>query len=151
MSVSFSLARFDAAADMFVPVCEADHSVCVNVACLDDPYAGMGFCECSFAAREACELCGAGVNLANGNAVLVLERLGFDVDPECLFGEASGSDLLARALVGNVGRSDDGVPAAVDGRMIDCGVRPGYFAERLGALTDLAVLADRLGALVVWS
>jgi hypothetical protein len=62
----------------------------------------------------------------------------------------------ARALTGNFGRDDEGIDTVdeqVEGgaTMIHCGVRPGYFADRLGAIADLAVEAKRRGLLVAWS
>jgi hypothetical protein len=34
---------------------------------------------------------------------------------------------------------------------IECGVRPGYFTDRLAAIADLATEAQRRGLLVAWS
>ena len=66
-------------------------------------------------------------------------------------------ELTARALL-DLGTDDEhGKPAVADGgpgtgRMlvIDCGRRPGYLAERIGQLEDIARDAAVHGARVTW-
>lgn len=124
--------------------------------------------------KETCEECahyglyseavmdvtsGLDVNLANGNARLVLTILGLDSEDLC--GATTAEDFLGRVLLAMAeDRDDTGVrPAVVSGRevgtsgptMVDCGIRPGYFADRFGALHALATEALRLGREVVWA
>jgi hypothetical protein len=99
------------------------------------------------------EYVSAGVNLANANAMDVLGRLGFDI--EDLVGSADADDFLGRCMVANVGQLDDGLTEAVStfpggSTMVDCGRRPGYFADRMGELYDVAMQARSLGLRVVW-
>lgn len=99
------------------------------------------------------------VNVANVNARLLLVALGLDSDDLC--GSTSGEDFLGRVLLAlATDRDDSGVRSTViSGRevgtsgatMIDCGLRPGYFADRFGALHALALEAARLGREVHWS
>lgn len=95
------------------------------------------------------------VNVANMNARTLLVALGIDAsDDLCGMMDAEqflGAVLLAMA----VERDDSGVaPVEVGGpgaRMVDCGLRPGYFADRFSALHALATEAVRLGRPVMWS
>lgn len=93
------------------------------------------------------------VNVSNGNAFMVLERLGFDTD---LWGDVDGAEFLGRALVANVGRDDSGVAAATltspgSATVIDCGVRDGYFDDVMGRLAALATHAADNGWMVSWA
>ena len=100
------------------------------------------------------------VNVANTNARTLLVALGLDTS-EDLCGSATGEDFLGRVLLAMAeDRDDTGVRSAVIGgsalgqsgaTMIDCGLAPGYFADRFGALHALALEAARLGREVHWS
>ena len=101
--------------------------------------------------------------LGYGDATETYEVLGVQmpVIPEA-FGEATPADLLGRIAVarwGLDGATDDehGKPAVADGGpgtgralVIDCGRPPGYFAEKLDALEDIARDAEAHGGKVVW-
>jgi len=94
---------------------------------------------------------GEPVNLANGNAALVLDRLGLPAD---LWGECPAADFGARCLLGTVGYPDDGMPAATYrhptmATLVDAGLRPGYFTDVLARLADLAAAAP--GGTVHWA
>lgn len=100
------------------------------------------------------------LNVSNANACALLDRLGFDAADGRLWGECSGDDMLGRALVGNIGRDDSGVDATTvfDGewvgggaQMIDCGVRPGYYEDRMDALVALASYAKEHDMMVGWA
>ena len=100
------------------------------------------------------------LNVASMNARTLLIALGLDEGDE-LVGSASGEDFLGRVLLALASdRDDSGVDPAVIGgaslgqsgaTMIDCGLRPGYFADRFGALHALALEAVRLGRGIQWS
>ena len=93
------------------------------------------------------------VNLSNSNAFLALERLGIEPD---YCGEFDPVDFMGRAMVANVGREDDGVPSVVDAQpgratMVDCGLPAGYWADRMGALAEVATYARDKGVAVYWA
>lgn len=129
--------------------CPTDHYYC-DPGCED--FYLYRYCDCIDARRAACEACSVQVNMSNANAALVIERLGLPFD---YAGSIAAEDLLARAMLGNIGRDDSGVGEAVErgaggATMVDCGVRPGYFADRLGALADLAAFAIERGWGIAW-
>jgi hypothetical protein len=87
------------------------------------------------------------VNVSNTNASLLLERLGIEFDYS---GQIDAEDLLGRALVANVGRDDSGMASTTDrgaggATIIDCGLRPGYFDERMAQLVEVAEYAKTVG------
>lgn len=100
------------------------------------------------------------VNVSNVNARTFLIALGLD-DGDDLSGSTSGEGFMARVMLAMAtDRDDSGVASAVVGgrevgqsgaTMIDCGLRPGYFADRFTALYVLGAEAARLGREVVWS
>jgi hypothetical protein len=100
------------------------------------------------------------VNVSNVNARTLLIALGLG-DAEDLSGIVDGADFQARVMLAlATDRDDSGVAPAVIGgaslgqtgaTMIDCGLAPGYFADRFGALYALAQEAARLGRSVQWS
>lgn len=97
---------------------------------------------------------GPELNVTAGNAALILERLGLD-PADCEGGDVDADDLLGRALVGNVGRDDSGIASHEDrapGRltMVDWGMRPGYFDDRLAVLVEVATYAKAKGVRVQW-
>jgi len=99
------------------------------------------------------------LNVSSMNGRILLDALGVHT-PE-LWGALSGEDFLGRVLLAIAAdRDDSGVDSAVIGgaslgqtgaTMIDCGLRPGYFADRFGALHALGMEAVRLGREVHWS
>lgn len=93
------------------------------------------------------------VNLHNDNAAEVLDLLGLAFDGD--LGEATAEDflgrvLLALAFLGVACGDQEGIPALHEGRWHVGGRRPGYLAERLTELHDVADWAARAGAAVVW-
>ncbi|MEV0214345.1 hypothetical protein [Micromonospora sp. NPDC050695] len=93
------------------------------------------------------------VNMANGNAAQVFDLLGLTYDGD--WGTTTGQDFLGRVLLALAFLSEatgdnEGRPAVVDGNWVECGRRPGYLAERLTDLHDLAVWACANGADVEW-
>lgn len=92
------------------------------------------------------------VNMANGNAAQVFDLLGITYDGD--WGTTTGPDFLGRVLLAiallDVSADDEGRPDRVDGRAVDCGRRPGYLAERLADLHDLAVWTVERHADVEW-
>lgn len=93
------------------------------------------------------------VNVSNSNAFALLDRLGIEAD---YCGSMAAEDFLGRAMVANVGRLDDGIDSTTErGRggatVIDCGLRPGYYADRMTSLAELASKAAAHGYLVAWA
>lgn len=93
------------------------------------------------------------VNLANGNAKQVLDLLGFDFDGD--WAEAPGEDFLGRVLIAQaflpVATDDEhGRPAVQERNWTECGRRPGYLAEKLAELHDIATWAVEHQAAVEW-
>ena len=93
------------------------------------------------------------VNMHNGNAATVLDLLGITCDGD--FGETTAEDflgrvLLAQALMDVTYDDQQGLPASSDGRWHVGGRRPGYLAEKLTELRDVAEWATRAGVAVVW-
>lgn len=127
MSVTFSLAEFQETEKLGTVLCHLDSDLNLNV--------------------------------SNANARAILDRLGYEVDEYGIVGEATPEDLLGRALVGNVGRDDSGVDAVETpgewfgggATMIDCGIRPGYFEDRMAALVALASHAMDRNLMISWA
>ena len=94
---------------------------------------------------------GPEVNMSNRNAALVLKSLGFDFDYNmCTFDvdDLEGRLILAEMFGGNM--PDHGTPNVETtgdqgARMIECGLRPGYFAEKYHELRDVCCRARMLG------
>ena len=97
------------------------------------------------------------LNLANGNFVRVMHLIDEPVDPANLCGVWEGPALAALAVkvrfaldsIRAMPSVDDGTPAIasrIHGHMavIDCGLRDGYFADRLSRL--MAVIEEALEA-----
>lgn len=98
----------------------------------------------------------AEVNLANGNAAMVLRAL--DLDSEDLCGQAPGEAFLGHVLIAlGQDRDDSAVPTVeyprpidddgrpVGARLIACGLPAGYMTDTLLRLHSLAQEAARLG------
>jgi len=100
------------------------------------------------------------VNLANTNAAMILSALGLyeDSDEGGLVGTVDADVFLGAIMLAMASDRDDtgvapanlyeGQPGAT---MIDCGLRPGYYAETFGNLHTLATEAVRLGRSVTFS
>jgi len=93
------------------------------------------------------------VNVSNSNAFALFDRLGIEAD---YCGSMAAGDFLGRAMVANVGRFDDGIESATDvgeggATFIDCGLRSGYFEDRMSSLANLASAAATRGLLVAWA
>ena len=155
MSITFSLARRldDGVIDGCCPDFDA-HRVCRGT-CDDSPedIEFYGICECFEDAQAECGHCSSSVNVSNANAAQIIERLGVEFDYCGIFDPA---DLFGRAAVGNIGRDDSGVASVTDrgeggSTMVECGLRAGYFEDRLGSLAGLAQVAIERGMLVSWS
>jgi hypothetical protein len=97
------------------------------------------------------------VNLANGNAFMMLETLGVDVADD-LCGEMSADDFLGRVLIAlAVSPDDDGMPAYKisndddQGATIWQAARPaGYVQDVLEALREIAEFSKGKGWGVCW-
>jgi len=93
------------------------------------------------------------VNVSNSNAFALLDRLGIEAD---YCGTMTAEDFLGRTMVANVGRFDDGIESTTErgqggATIIDCGLRPGYFEDRMSSLAELASAAATRGLLVAWA
>lgn len=154
MSITFSLAT--ALPNGTGLACDVRHgSTCDVAEHLLDEYAHIypGMClDCREVETDACPICSLSVNVSNVNAELLLARLGVEFD---YCGSIEGAALYGRAMVENIGRDDSGVSVSEDqapgqARWIDCGLRPGYFEDRFGALAALASEAMRRGLVISW-
>lgn len=92
------------------------------------------------------------VNMSNANARMVMRHIGIETD-ECV-GSIDAHDLKARCVTARAvgGNFDDGGFASTrDGNFIDCGVRPGYFADRVAQLEEVADEAISAGNSVTFA
>lgn len=123
--------------------------------CVDD-LLYYGICDHMEAARAECCCEKFIVNVANANAAMIFDRLDIDVaDDFC--GVIDAQDLIARAMLANVGRDDSGVDVMSDGgpgtgraAWHDHGLRPGYFADVMERLADLGKAAHDRGYSVAY-
>lgn len=103
------------------------------------------------------------INISNGNFTRIMAVLGYDDDDLEWSGEFRGAALddlrgrIAFVLAGIAAMPDlDGGLATIEHppsggcRFISCGLRAGYFTERLTALDALAQIALDRGSAVVW-
>lgn len=89
------------------------------------------------------------INMSNGNAVGVLDLLGYT--DESMYGECDAQDFLGRVLMAiAVAPADEGRPTFQDGNILFGGTEPGYKQNRLRQLYDLALSATKSGTSVVW-
>lgn len=95
---------------------------------------------------------GPELNMANGNAAAILQLLGLPADPggEATAEQMLGRILIAQALLDVATDDENGTPDVHDGRVIYCGRRPGYLAERLADLQEIATWAHQHHVPVVW-
>lgn len=111
-----------------------------------------GYCEHVHEAKAECVCSKFDVNVSNTNFEHIAVRLG--INPEAWGGEMEPEEFLGRTYVANVGRFDSGFEsqeyATAGMKLIECGLRPGYFEDRMAALADLAIEAKRLGYVVAW-
>lgn len=96
---------------------------------------------------------GPEVNMANGNARQVLDLLGVTWDGD--WDEVPAEDFLGRVLIAQallpVATDDEhGRPAVQERNWTECGRRPGYLAERLAELHEVATWAVEHQAAVTW-
>lgn len=94
------------------------------------------------------------LNMANGNAAAVFDLLGLEFDGDV--GEAPAEDflgrvVLAQALLDVTTDDENGRPGYADGNWTTCGRRPGYLADRLTQLDQIATWAREHDAVVAWS
>lgn len=94
------------------------------------------------------------INLANGNAAELLNLLGLTFDGNG--GETTAADMLGRILIAqallDVATDDDtGRPEYVQRNLIHWQRRPGYLADKLAELHELATWAHERHASIVWS
>lgn len=157
MSVSFTFGRYvedPQYGTVLVHGIDCEHSCPAPATCED--WAIYTWCDHAESAREACGCRSFDLDVSNANAHSILERLGYEVDPSDVAGDADPDEILGRAMLANVGRDDSGVAWATYAEpgcatMTDCGVAPGYFDSRMEALARLATEAKARGELVVWA
>ena len=94
------------------------------------------------------------LNVASGNAAHLFGLLGLHFDGDG--GKAPAEDflgrvLLAQALLDVTTDDEHGRPGIRVGNWIDCGRRPGYLADRLACLREIATWAYERHATVAWS
>ncbi len=94
------------------------------------------------------------LNINGGNAAELFNLLGLEFDGD--FGETPAEDFLGRVLLAQAlldVTTDDGHgrPGHTEGRWTTCGRRPGYLADRLTQLHQLATWAHEHDAVVAWS
>ena len=90
-----------------------------------------------------------GANMSNTNAAMVLRAL--DLDPER--SSFDPVDLIGRITLarGLDSVDDSGFAASQNGNVIDCGVRPGYFADRFSSIEEVAYQAIEWDAEVIFA
>lgn len=89
------------------------------------------------------------INVANANAHDIFHALGI-ISPE-LIGEIRAKDLLSRCEAYLTHPTAEAQKLGyIEGRVIQCGRRPGYISEKITALRDLAIKAGELGV-IRWS
>jgi hypothetical protein len=105
---------------------------------------------------------GESADANNANAKALLDLLGYNSGWP-ISGEADPDEFLARVRragmrAGNVRGADEGEPWTEDGgpgtgraRWVECGRRPGYFADKLPELEAVARQAKRHNGMVVWA
>lgn len=89
-----------------------------------------------------------GPNFSNSNALMILRSLGFTTEAGSVFdaGDLMGRVTIARACPPI---ADDGMADVRRGNVIDCGVRPGYFADAYEAIAEVCEVAIEWGAPVM--
>lgn len=88
-----------------------------------------------------------GPNFSNANCAMILRSLDLPVPTDGVVSldrrSLHGAALLGSAVGGGI--EDDGQPDIRVGNMIDCGVRPGYFADAYAAIVEFCQLAAEHG------
>lgn len=95
------------------------------------------------------------LNMANANAIHLLELLGYTGEDDYCGGGGEPEDILGRILIAqgllSVATDDaNGRPTVVDGNNIYFGTAPGYLADRLAILYDIAAWARERCLSVSW-
>lgn len=101
------------------------------------------------------------MNVANGNYVRLMELLGLDYSDYCgTWGDGSLQHLQERLGVILEGlkampEMDSGVPSTTGKgnggcKWVDCGLREGYFTERLSKLQELVFKAIEVGGVITF-
>lgn len=95
------------------------------------------------------------LNVSNVNARALFDLLGIEHDDFDLCGRMPALDfqalvILAQARIAVTGE-DGGTPDHVEGRFVSFGRGPGYLADRLETLANVAAWAYDHGGDVVWS
>lgn len=101
------------------------------------------------------------MNVSNVNFAMIMRSIGLEIGEEYIGVIADVADLIARceALVGTVqsipefdaGQESSEFTGEMGARIINCGVRPGYLADRVGTLLSIAVAARDNGAVVTYA
>lgn len=108
------------------------------------------------------------LNVSDTNAKQIAAVCGFSLRDEdgSTFGAVhadtfAGYVMAALATLNtDLGVSDTGIPDVITNygtedqpgaTMVECGLRPGYYSEKLGRLADIAAHAKRLGRDIWWS
>lgn len=91
------------------------------------------------------------LNVSNSNAGMLLRSLGIEFDYSV---SISPTDLLVAIACADP--IDTGAPAYETqkpgcARMIECGIRPGYHAEKYSALREIAKFAHGMGRDIQWA
>lgn len=91
-----------------------------------------------------------GPNMSNVNAAMIVRSLGYDApdDGSMTFDPA---ELLGRVTMARACPpiDDSGVRSSRHGNVIDCGIRPGYFADRYVGIAEVCEQAMTWGVEVV--
>lgn len=93
------------------------------------------------------------INMANGNAAMVLEALGYEYD-NC--GAVDSADLVRRCIkflnTAEIDRGETPSESQEPGkcRVINCGRREGYLQEKITLIRDLALEASRKGVQITF-
>lgn len=98
------------------------------------------------------------LGMSNRNGATILTLLGFTHEEDYYGGVVDSTDFLGRVLVAqatlDVATDDEhGKPTVIDGNFnfIDCGTPPGYLADRLAILHEVATWAQQRHLKVVWA
>ena len=92
------------------------------------------------------------MNICNANAGALLEWLGYTGEL-WTYEPVDASDMAARCrrrLWDEARNIDCGLPVRVEGKVVDCGRRPGYLTEKTRQLLVIAEEAQRRNSGIVW-
>lgn len=103
---------------------------------------------------------GPELNMSNANAVHLLALLGFTHDEDYHGGVVDAQDFLGRILLAeamlDVATDDEHGRPSVEHKgggmtLIECGTEPGYLADRLAILHEVATWAQHRHLKVAWA